>query len=114
MGRILVILRCLPGAGSRAQWLQGLGSDTAIPAGEAPIQETGEAGCKPEAGRTVPTDPWEQGMHRAGWRGAAAAASTELLVKQRVLPRAPTPFQPHHQKSQEVQRPKPSSHPILF
>lgn len=25
-----------------------------------------------------------------------------------------TPFQPHHQKSQEVQHPKPISHLILF
>lgn len=60
MGRVLVILWCLPGAGSRAHRLQGLRSGTAIPAGEAPIQETGEAGCEPEAGRTVPTNLREQ------------------------------------------------------
>lgn len=87
IGHILVILCCLTGAGSQAQLLQRQGSGTDIPAGEAPIQETGEAGCEPEAGQMVSTDPWEQGRHRVGCR-AAAAASTELLVKWRVLPRA--------------------------
>lgn len=87
IGHVLIILCCLPGAGNRAQPLQGQGSGTDIPAGDSPIQETGEAGCEPEAGQTVPTNPREQGRQHAVCR-AAAPASTELLVKWQVLPRA--------------------------